>query len=93
MDVCPSQHGLWLENGEFEKILDSLNLEAATASVSDYVKASVAEGKEIFTGKAGLKSEWQDFATVLRLMQYRLFIEKPRLLRELIDASKGTPIW
>ena len=93
VDVCTHCRGVWLDDGEFEKIIDALNQELATADVSDYVKASVQEGKEIFTGDDKLKAEWKDFTTVLRLMQYRIFTEKPRLLRELLDAQKGTPIW
>lgn len=93
IDVCNHCYGVWLDDGEFEKILDALNRELATANISDYIKASLHEGKEIFTGSGGVKSEWKDFTTVLRLMQYRIFTEKPRLLRELLDAQGGAPIW
>lgn len=93
VDVCNQCHGVWLDDGELEKILEALNRELATANVSEYIKASLQEGKEIFTSKEGVIAEWKDFTTVLRLLQYRLFAEKPRLLRELLDAQGGAPIW
>ena len=82
-----------MKRTEKEKIVEALNKELATAEVSDYVKVSLKEGKELITGEDGFKSEWKDFTTVLRLMQYRIFVEKPRLLGELLDAQKGAPIW
>ncbi len=93
IDVCSQCRGVWLDGGEFDKILEALNNELATAKVSDYVKASLREGKEIFTGPDGVKSEWKDFTTVLRLMQYRIFIKRPRMLNELMEGQKGAPIW
>jgi Zn-finger nucleic acid-binding protein len=93
VDVCFQCRGVWLDSGEFDKIIDALNDELANADFSDYVRASLEEGKDLITGESNLKSEWKDFTTVLRLMQYRIFVEKPRLLGELIDAQKGSPIW
>lgn len=93
IDVCNQCRGVWLDGGEFEKIIDALNRELTTAKISDYVRASLREGKQVITGPEGAKAEWKDFTTLLRLMQYRIFIEKPRLLQELIDGQKGTPIW
>jgi Zn-finger nucleic acid-binding protein len=93
VDVCSQCKGVWLDGGEFEKIIAALNDELATANVSDLVGASLQEAKEIVTGPKGFKSEWKDFSTVLRLMQYRLFIDKPRLVQELLDGQKGAPIW
>jgi Zn-finger nucleic acid-binding protein len=93
IDVCPTCRGIWLEQGEFTKIITALEQELQTKDVSDYVKASVEEAKEIITDPENFASEWKDFTTVLRLLQYRLFAEKPRLLTELIEGQKGAPIW
>jgi Zn-finger nucleic acid-binding protein len=93
IDVCSQCRGIWLDGGEFDKIIEALNNELANAEFSDYVRASLEEGKEVITGEGGVRSEWKDFTTVLRLMQYRIFVEKPRLLGELLDAQKGAPIW
>jgi Zn-finger nucleic acid-binding protein len=93
IDVCPTCRGIWLDKGEFAKIITALVQELETKDVSDYVKASLEEAKEVVTGPDKFASEWKDFTTVLRLLQYRIFSEKPRLLTELIDGQKGAPIW
>ena len=93
IDVCPACRGVWLEQGEFAKIITALEQELQTKDVSDYVKASLEEAREIVTNPDNFASEWKDFTTVLRLLQYRLFAERPRLLTELIEGQKGAPIW
>jgi hypothetical protein len=41
------------------------------------VRAALAEARELLTGSEGVVSEWRDFTTVLRLLQYRFLIENP----------------
>jgi Zn-finger nucleic acid-binding protein len=93
IDYCPKCHGVWLDDGEFCKIIDTLHQELTTKDMPDYVKASLDEAKEVVAGPDKTSSEWKDFSTVIRMMQYRLFSEKPRLLTELIEGQKGMPIW
>ena len=93
IDYCAKCRGIWLDKGEFTKIIEALEQELETKDVSDYVKASLREAKEVVAGPEKSASEWKDFTTVLRMLQYRIFSEKPRLLTELIDAQKGAPIW
>ena len=83
IDYCSSCQGTWLGKGEFEKIIACLEKELAEKPFSDYVAGSVGAAKEIITGPESPISEWKDFATMLRLMQYRLFVEKPGLLATL----------
>ena len=77
---CTSCQGIWLAEEEFRKIIESLEQELLTKSFADYVKESVQEAKEIFAGPESFSSEWKDFSTILRMMQYRLFVEHPALL-------------
>ena len=93
VDYCAVCQGLWLDGGEFSRIIEALEQELENKDVTDYVKASLKEAKDMITGPEKPASEWKDFTTVLRMLQYRIFSEKPRLLAELIDAQKGTPIW
>jgi Zn-finger nucleic acid-binding protein len=91
IDYCPNCRGTWLGKGEFEKIIDALEKELLTTSFSQYVRDAVQEAKEVFTGPESLISEWKDFATVLRLMQYRLFVENPKLMDAVTAAQKASP--
>ena len=65
--------------------------ELLTKTVSDYIKASLAEAKEIVTGSEGIISEWKDFATVLRMLQYRVLSGNPNLQDALVKLSQSSP--
>jgi hypothetical protein len=36
-------------------------------------------------------SEWKDLSSILRLMQYRLFVERPKLIETLTDLNTLNP--
>jgi Zn-finger nucleic acid-binding protein len=80
IDYCQSCKGTWLDKGEFKRIIEALELELLTKSFPAYIKETIQEGVEIITGPESFISEWKDFANVQRFMQYRLFVENPRLL-------------
>jgi Zn-finger nucleic acid-binding protein len=89
IDYCPSCSGTWLDRHEFKKIVATLERELLAKPFADYVKEAVREGIEVLTGHESFLSEWKDFATVLRLMQYRLFVEKPGLLSNIQGIQKS----
>jgi len=80
-----------LEYGEFGDIVTALTDELLTKPFSQYIKESLTEAREIITGPESFSSEWKDFATVLRMMQYRLFVEKPKLLDKMISIQVNLP--
>ena len=92
INYCPSCKGIWLDKGEFEKIISALENELLNKSFSDYISAAIKEAKEIISGPESFISEWKDFVTVLRLMQDRMFVEKPKLLEKLSKAQQINPI-
>jgi uncharacterized protein len=85
---CPSCQGIWLDEEEFGKIIDSLEKELLTKPFGQYVKESIREAREIFSGPESFSSEWKDFSTILRLMENRLFVEHPSLLSALRRIQK-----
>jgi len=91
VDYCVSCNGVWLDGGEFEKIIEALTEEVLSKSSGDYVKASLTEAKEIITGPEGLLSEWSDFLTVLKFLETRFFVENPKLLDILQDIQRSGP--
>ena len=80
VDFCRTCQGIWLDRGEFKRIIDALENELTSKTSSEYVKASIQEAKELFTGPESFLSEWRDFKTVLWLLELRFFIERPRLM-------------
>lgn len=91
VDYCLEGHGIWLDQGEFEAIIAALGEELATTSVSEYVRTSLEEAKEIVAGDEGFISEWKDFLTVTRLLQYRILSENPRLAEILVALQATNP--
>jgi Zn-finger nucleic acid-binding protein len=88
LDYCPKCQGVWLDEGEFGRIISALAKEATTKSVSDYVKASIEEAAEVITGPESSISEWRDLTAVIRLFQYRLLAENPRLHDVLVNLQE-----
>ena len=92
IDYCPNCKGTWLDAGEFNKIIEALTNELLSTPFSAYIKASIEEAKEILAGPEPFLSEWNDFSSVLRMMQYRLFVEKPQLLNTVIALHLANPL-
>lgn len=91
VDYCSQGHGTWLDKGEFDAIIAAFDKEIVTKDVSDYVASSIEEAKEIFVGDKGFVSEWKDFLTVTRLLQYRVLAENPRVAELLVALQRSTP--
>ena len=89
VDYCTEGHGVWLDRGEFQAIIEAFDKEIMSKDISDYVTASLEEAKEILVGDEGFVSEWKDFLTVTRLLQYRVLVENPKVA-ELLTALQTT---
>jgi Zn-finger nucleic acid-binding protein len=89
---CAACEGVWLKAGDFNNILDALGREAASRSVSEYVKTSLKEGLEIIANPKGFLSEWRDLTSVLRMMRYRVFVEHPKFRSILEGIQKSLPL-
>lgn len=92
VDYCVDEHGVFLDQGEFEKILAALEEEISEKDLPEYLRAALREGGEVVTGDDGLASEWKDFSTVMRLLQYRVLAENPRLARALVAFQSANPL-
>jgi Zn-finger nucleic acid-binding protein len=92
VDYCLDGHGIWLDKGEFGNIVEALEKEITTMTVPDYVVASVEEAREIVTGTEGFISEWKDFLTVTRLLQYRVLVENPAVAEALVSLQSTSPL-
>lgn len=79
IDYCLVCKGIWLDKGEFEKIIESLQKELVSKSAPDYLRASLQEAKELVTGEEGFASEWKDFLKVLKMLEYRVLSNNNKL--------------
>jgi len=92
VDFCTECQGIWLDRWEFEKIVAALTEELLTMTRSEYVEATIEEAKEILSGPESFISEWRDFFTVLRMLQYRLLVDHPEVAKAITDAQRISPI-
>ncbi len=88
VDVCPVGHGIWLDQGEFPRIIEALTEQVTGTSAGDYLKASLHEAGELFTSPESFASEWRDLRAVLRLLYLRFFMEHPGLT----NITSSTPV-
>lgn len=78
IDVCATDHGVWLDKGEFDKIVGELDTLTNRMSVSEYEHATLEQLKEIF--KPHDESRWselRDFVTVFKLLEMRIGVGSP----------------
>ena len=91
VDFCPQCRGVWLDRWEFEKIIATLTEELLTMTQSEYIEATIQEAKEILSGPESFLSEWRDFITVLRMLEYRVAAGHPDLANAIIAAQRIGP--
>ncbi len=71
VDVCALCGGIWLDRGEFKKIIDYSRRKGNYETINNCFSALIEEGKEIFNGPEGFKSELEDFLVLLKLLKYK----------------------
>jgi Zn-finger nucleic acid-binding protein len=91
IDKCAGCHGVWLDHGEFEKIVKHLEREVLSESAAQYRKDVEKQFAQIVTGPEGPLSELRDFFTVLNLLEKRLGVEHPRLASTIEEISLASP--
>jgi Zn-finger nucleic acid-binding protein len=91
VDYCLRCQSVWLDAGEFEKIIEALEDELIDKDVPDYIAASLREARQVISGPESLFSEWRDFVTVLRLLEYRVLSKNPRVARALAAIQSADP--
>ena len=79
LDICNVCHGIWLDRGEFKKIIAYLKAQAEYEALNDYVKTLSEEFWEIFTGPETLREEVLDFLTVFKIINYKFLIQHPNI--------------
>jgi len=71
VDVCNVCHGIWLDRGEFRKIIAYIKEKADQYILRHYLKNLREELWEVFAGPESLKEEIDDFLTVLKVFAYK----------------------
>jgi Zn-finger nucleic acid-binding protein len=85
VDVCNLCGSLWLDRGEFAKIIDFLKKEKNQQILKHYTKNLLTETAEMFWGPEDFVAEVKDFAVILKMLNYKFGVQHP-YLTELIKA-------
>jgi len=79
IDVCNLCQGIWLDRGEFKKLIEYLKEKADYEVLNNYLKNLIEEAWEIFSGPETFKEEVLDFLTILKILNYKFSIQHPHL--------------
>ena len=92
IDKCNNCQGVWLNRGEFEKVVDYLEEIVVTEPLSDYIRDTEKQFWEIFTGPEGRISEIKDFLAILKLLEMRIAVENPKLAEKWQKIYRYSPL-
>jgi Zn-finger nucleic acid-binding protein len=81
VDICSTCQGIWLEKGEYQRILDYLEETVDSSSSADYLKDLRHEFVEALEGRESPLGALQDVGKILYLLELRFTIEHPGLAR------------
>lgn len=79
VELCSLCEGIWLDRGEFKKIIDYLKQKGKEEILQNYFKNLIKEGMEVFAGPETFQEEIGDFLTVLKLLNYKFVSQHPTI--------------
>ncbi len=82
---------MWLDKDELPNIIEALEHDINEKTFTEYVHESIREAKKLIGSPESFMSEWKDLSSVFKLMQYRLYVEKPKLVETLIELNTLNP--
>ncbi len=88
IDVCNLCHGVWLDRGEFKKIIDWLKEREMYEVLYNYAKNLFEEAIEVFSGPETLREEIADFLTILKLLNYKFLVQHPIISQMISQLPK-----
>jgi Zn-finger nucleic acid-binding protein len=90
IDICKKCNGVWLEHGEFKKVMDYIRNEANIDILYKYRKTLEKKIEEVFDGKEKpLMSEIHDLFTFMNMFNYRMMVVEPELGKMLVNIPVG----
>ena len=85
IDACKECHGIWVDKGEFEKIINYIKDKSDSEILHNYAINYLKELEEVFTGPEGFRSELNDFLVVASMFKYKFLAQHPELSEFLLN--------
>lgn len=89
VDICNLCNGVWLDRGEFKRIIDYLQEELSKEVLHNYRTNLIEETAEVFTGPESLEDEMSDVITVVRLFKHKLSAKYPLISDIISDLPRS----
>lgn len=88
VDICNVCNGVWLDQGEFKQIINYLKSKADQEVLNKYAKNLAEEALEVFVGPETLREEIGDLLTILKLFNYKLLVQYPKISKIILEMPK-----
>ena len=88
VDLCNLCHGIWLDRGEFKRIIEYLKEKANYEILNKYTKNLLEEFSEIFIGPESLREEILDFLTILKILSYKFAARHATISQIILNLPK-----
>jgi len=88
VEICTVCKGIWLDRGEFKKIIDYLKQKEQSEILHNYFKNLVKETAEVFTGPETLKEEISDVLAMLKILNYKFAVQFPEITEIIANLPK-----
>jgi len=88
VDLCNLCKGVWLDRGEFKKIIEYLREKADYEILYNFSKRLKEEFWEIFIGPEVFREEILDFLTLLKLFNYKFTTQHPNIAKIISQLPK-----
>lgn len=92
IDRCPRCRGVWLNHGEFEKIIQYLEQIVSSEPSPQLAQDALKQLVTIPAGPKGVISEVRDFLAILQLLAQRLAVEHPRTAKAADRLYRLSPL-
>jgi len=88
VDICSLCNGIWLDRGEFKRIIEYLRKGADYEILNNYTKNLLKEAAEILIGPETLREEILDFLAILKILNYKFLTKHPLISKIISNLPK-----
>jgi Zn-finger nucleic acid-binding protein len=88
VDVCNLCQGIWLDRGEFDKLLSYLQTKNKKELINNYGKILAQEVWEVFSGPKETREELIDLISVLKVLQYKFASQNDWIAKFIMSLPK-----
>lgn len=91
IDKCRDCEGVWLDSGEFPKIIQYIENVINTESAREYSIETFNQFIKVLTGSENVGSEIKDLMALVKLLEIRIAAEHPKLANTIQAIYKNIP--